>query len=71
MLFFLTRELSLINTCCWRADHGILIHNGERQSEVIFVFARERYQLAIIHQYGKIILILILYRMKCKAMQHL
>ena len=27
--FFLTRELSLSNTCCWRADHDILIHDGE------------------------------------------
>ena len=27
--FFLTRELSLINTCCWRADHEILMHDGE------------------------------------------
>ena len=26
---FLTRELSLINTCCWRADHEILMHDGE------------------------------------------
>ena len=26
--FFLTRELSLINTCCWRADHEILMHDG-------------------------------------------
>ena len=25
---FLTRELSLINTCCWRADHEILMHDG-------------------------------------------
>ena len=23
-----TRELSLINTCCWRADHEILMHDG-------------------------------------------
>ena len=22
------RELSLINTCCWRADHEILMHDG-------------------------------------------
>ena len=27
--FFLTRELSLINTCCWRADHEISMHDGE------------------------------------------
>ena len=27
--FFLTRELSLINTCCWRADHEILMHDDE------------------------------------------
>ena len=26
--FFLTRELSLINTCYWRADHEILMHEG-------------------------------------------
>ena len=25
---FPTRELSLINTCCWRADHEILMHDG-------------------------------------------
>ena len=27
-LFFLARELSLINTCCWRADHEILMQDG-------------------------------------------
>ena len=27
--FFLNRELSLINTCCGRADHEILMHDGE------------------------------------------
>ena len=27
-IIFLTRELSLINTCCWRADHEILMHDG-------------------------------------------
>ena len=26
--FFLTRELSLINTCCWRTDHEMLMHDG-------------------------------------------
>ena len=26
---FLTRELSLINTCCWRADHETSTHDGE------------------------------------------
>ena len=26
---FLTRELSLINMFCWRADHEILMHDGE------------------------------------------
>ena len=39
--FFLTRELSLINICCWRADHEILIHNGASWSELIFVSARQ------------------------------
>ena len=28
-IFFLNRELSLINTCCWRADHEMLMHDGE------------------------------------------
>ena len=28
-------ELSLIDTCCWRADHKILIHDGGSQSELI------------------------------------
>ena len=27
--FFLNCELSLNNTCCWRADHKILIHDGD------------------------------------------
>ena len=27
-IIFLTRELSLINTSCWRADHEILMHDG-------------------------------------------
>ena len=27
--FFLTRELSLINTCCWRADQEILTVKAE------------------------------------------
>ena len=27
-IFFLTRELSLISTCCWRADHEISMHDG-------------------------------------------
>ena len=40
-LFFLTREISLNKTCCWRADHEILIHNDESQSELIFVSARQ------------------------------
>ena len=22
-------ELSLINACCWRADHEVLMHDGE------------------------------------------
>ena len=35
--FFLTRELSLINTCCWRADHEILMHDGASRSALIFV----------------------------------
>ena len=40
--FCLTRELSLINTCCWRADHEILIHDdGASRSELIFVSARQ------------------------------
>ena len=39
--FFLIRELSLINTCCWRADHAILIHDGASRSELIFVSARQ------------------------------
>ena len=39
--FFLTRELSLINTCCWKADHAILIHDGASRSELIFVYARQ------------------------------
>ena len=39
--FFLTRELSLINTCCWRADHEILIHDGASRSELIFESARQ------------------------------
>ena len=33
--FFLTRELSLINTCCWRADHEILMHDGGARDDVI------------------------------------
>ena len=40
-LFFLTHELLLINTCCWRADHKILIHDGKNWSELIFVSARQ------------------------------
>ena len=28
-LIFLTHELSLINTCCRRADHEILMHDSE------------------------------------------
>ena len=39
--FFLTCDLSLINTCCWRADHKILIHNSTNQSELIFVSAQQ------------------------------
>ena len=39
--FFLIRELSLIHTCCWRADHEILIHKGASRSELIFVSARQ------------------------------
>ena len=39
--FFLTRELSLSNTCCWRADHEILMHDGTSRSELIFVAARQ------------------------------
>ena len=39
--FFLTPELSLINTCCWRADHEILIHDGASRRELIFVSARQ------------------------------
>ena len=39
--FFLTGELSLINACCWRADHKILIHDGASRSELIFVSARQ------------------------------
>ena len=39
--FLLTGELSLINTCCWRADHEILIHDGAIWSELIFVSARQ------------------------------
>ena len=35
--FFLTRELSLINTCCWRADHEILMPDGASRSALIFV----------------------------------
>ena len=27
--FFLTSEVSLINTFCWRADHEIFMHDGE------------------------------------------
>ena len=38
---FLTRELSLIYTCYWRADHEILIHDGASRSELIFVSARK------------------------------
>ena len=34
---FLTRELSLINTCCWMADHEILMHDGASRSALIFV----------------------------------
>ena len=40
----LTRELSLINICCWRADHEILIQfttDGASRSELIFVSARQ------------------------------
>ena len=33
--FFLTRELSLINTCCWRADHEILMHDGEADNTCV------------------------------------
>ena len=40
-LIFLTRQLSLIKTCCWRADHEILMHKGESRSELIFVSARQ------------------------------
>ena len=53
--FFLTRELSLINTCCWRADHAILIHYGASSTYSIFVSAR------------KIISILTLYRMRMQG----
>ena len=31
--YFPSGDLSLIKTCCWRADHEILIHDGESQSE--------------------------------------
>ena len=31
--------ITLINTCCWRADHEIFIHDGESRSELIFVSA--------------------------------
>ena len=41
-LFFLTHELLLINTCCWRADHKILIHDGKNWSELIFVSAQQQ-----------------------------
>ena len=39
--FFPTREISLINTSCWRADHEILVHDGESRGELIFVSARQ------------------------------
>ena len=39
--FFLTRALSLINTCCWRTDYEILIHDGASRNELIFVSARQ------------------------------
>ena len=29
------------NTCCWRADHEILIHSSLRCGELIFVSARQ------------------------------
>ena len=38
---FLTRELLLINTGCWRADQEILIHDGASRSELIFISARQ------------------------------
>ena len=31
---FVTRELSLINACCWRVDHEILIYDGERTLQI-------------------------------------
>ena len=37
---FITSELSLINACCWRAYHEILVHGGESLSELTFVYAR-------------------------------
>ena len=40
-LFFLTGELSLINTCCWRADREILIRDGASRSELIIVSTRQ------------------------------
>ena len=39
--FFLTGELWLISTCCWRADHEILIHDGASRSELIFESAQQ------------------------------
>ena len=30
---------SLISTCCRKACHVILIHDGERQSKIIFAYA--------------------------------
>ena len=29
--------ITLINTCCWRADHEILMHDGANRSALIFV----------------------------------
>ena len=31
----------LINRCCWRADHAILIQDVEHRSELIFISARQ------------------------------
>ena len=64
--YFLTGELSLINAYNWRADHEKLIHDGESQSESIFVFAQQH----VNQQYftvRKTILILIFNRMKMQG----
>ena len=56
-----------MNTCCWRADHEILIHDGASRSELIFVSARQHMLVSDNSRVRKIISILTLYRIRMQG----